>query len=254
MIGRFLKSRTSTGLRRAVQDLGMELGVHRRHRTGVKRAKLIAGATSLRLNLGSGFRPKAGWINVDLGHRSDLTLDLRRPLPFDDNSAASIYTEHFLEHLSYPSLDDPTAWELETPHSRSEALTFLRECLRVLIPGGLLDIVVPDAECIVHEYARRRDQAFPHLDWWGPTWRDMPLHCVTYVFPQGREHKYAYDDETLARVLTQTGFTHVERRAFDPEIDAPNHEIGSLCMQARTTRSRAGSGSGAEEQAAMWAQ
>jgi len=39
------------------------------------------------------------------------------------------------------------------------------------------------------------------IEWWGPKWCDTPMHCVNYLFRQGREHKYAYDEETLHRVL-----------------------------------------------------
>ncbi len=226
------KSHTSAGLRTAFRELRMELYLLRRHRSGVKKARTLATKRPLRLNLGSGFRPTPGWINVDLSDSADLALDLREPLPFPDGSVREIYTEHFFEHLSYPNLDDSTAWQLETATSRSDALTFLRECLRVLEPGGLFDIVVPDAECILQEYVARHQQGFPVHPWWGPTWCDTAMHCVNYVFRQGREHKYAYDGETLASVLERVGFVGVRRRAFDPQRDAENHVLGSLCMHA----------------------
>jgi len=109
-------------------------------------------------------------------------------------------------------------------------MAFLRECRRVLAPGGILDIVVPDAEGIVQEYADRHTSGFPKYEWWGPKWCDTPMHCVHYLFRQGREHKYAYDEETLARVLQSAGFVDVVRRSYDPARDAANHVIGSLCM------------------------
>jgi hypothetical protein len=59
------------------------------------------------------------------------------------------------------------------------------------------------------------------------------MHCVNYVFRQGREHKYAYDEETLVRVVGDAGFVDVARRAFNPEMDAPNHKLGSLCVIGR---------------------
>jgi hypothetical protein len=59
------------------------------------------------------------------------------------------------------------------------------------------------------------------------------MHIVNYLFRQGREHKYAYDEETLRRVLETAGFEQVVRRAFDPAMDAATHEIGSLCMVSR---------------------
>jgi predicted SAM-dependent methyltransferase len=224
MIRRLIKQRISSPLRRAVRDLQMELYISRRHRAGVRRAARFAGAPSLRLNLGSGFQAKKGWVNVDLSDLADLTLDLRQPLPFEDNSVSAIYSEHFFEHLA---VDEQAA------AAGDAARSFLGECWRVLRPGALLEIVVPDAEGIVQEYVARREQPFPQHAWWGPKWCDTAMHCVNYVFRQGREHQYAYDCDTLAHVLEQTGFGGVRRRAFDPAIEAANHEIGSLCMQAR---------------------
>ena len=237
MLRSFVKRTMSNGLRRSLHDVRQELHIQRVHRASVKRARDLAeaGGLPVRLNLGSGFRPKqgSGWINVDLSDHADLQLDLREPLPFPDNSVASVYTEHFLEHLNYTNQNDSLSWELEAPHRPSEALSFLRECRRVLVAGGIFDVVVPDAECIVSEYVARHEQRFPRYEWWGPKWCNTPMHCVNYVFRQGSEHKYAYDEETLGAVLHAAGFDEIVRRPFDPATDAENHEIGSLCMQAR---------------------
>ncbi len=229
MIRRLIKQGMSAPLRRAVQDLRMEAYVFRRHRAGLRRAARYAGAPSLRLNLGSGFQAKTGWVNVDLSELADLPLDLRQPLPFADNSVTAIYSEHFFEHLG---VGDGAA-AVPGAERSGDAQSFLAECWRVLRPGALLELIVPDAEGIIEEYVARRERPFPQHAWWGPKWCDTALHCVNYVFRQGREHQYAYDCETLAHVLEQMGFCGVARRAFDPAMDAPNHAIGSLCMQAR---------------------
>jgi predicted SAM-dependent methyltransferase len=219
-------------LRRAMREVQTEWSTFRLHRTSVRRARRLA-IRPLRLNLACGTRRKEGWVNVDLGEpEADLRLDLREPLPFRDGTVASIYSEHFFEHLSYPSLHDGTAWRLEPPGDPSEALSFLRECHRVLMSGGVLDLVVPDAEMIIGEYASRHEQPFPRYGWWGPAWCDTPMHIVNYVFRQGRQHKYAYDDQTLRLALERSGFVDVVRRPFDAAMDAANHEIGSLCMRA----------------------
>jgi len=84
----FLKARLSKNLRRALRDVGEELYVQRMHRTSAKDVSHLAG-------------------------RRGLRLDLREPLPFEDESAAAIDTEHFFEHLSYPNLGDSTAWQLD---------------------------------------------------------------------------------------------------------------------------------------------
>jgi predicted SAM-dependent methyltransferase len=216
-----------------MRNVHAEWRIQQIHRASLKSLKRFTAASPPKLNLGSGLRPRQGWINIDLtAPQPDLRLDLREPLPFADRSIAEIYTEHFFEHLDYASVGDSTAWHLDPPNDPSEALSFLRECWRVLVPGGTLDIVVPDAECILQEYVARREQPFPKFGWWGPKWCDTAIHCVNYVFRQGREHKYAYDTETMQQVLARVGFAGIERRSFDPAKDAENHAIGSLCMTA----------------------
>jgi predicted SAM-dependent methyltransferase len=62
--------------------------------------------------------------------------DCRRDLPFADASATVIFTEHFFEHIDYCE----------------EVLVFLSECWRVLEPGGVIRIAVPDAEKYIRAY------------------------------------------------------------------------------------------------------
>src|SRR5262249_56444196 len=88
--------RMSRHLRVALKNVRDELYMQRVHRASVRRAAALATNGPARLNLGSGFHPKPGWINVDLiDNLADLQLDLREPLPFPDDSAAPIYTDHF---------------------------------------------------------------------------------------------------------------------------------------------------------------
>jgi hypothetical protein len=101
-------------------------------------------------------------------------------------------------------------------------------------PGGTLDIVVPDAGRKVLPYHKRHDGGFPMADtWWGPKWANTPMHRINYMFRQGREHKYAYDEETLIPIIRNVGFAEVLRREYDPGMDAPDHDVGSLCVVAR---------------------
>jgi predicted SAM-dependent methyltransferase len=215
---RFVEPRLSRPACRALRQVRNELYLQRVHRAAVKRAAALPRTEPLRLNLGSGFHSKPGWINVDLiDSPSTLQLDLREPLPFDDGSASDIYTEHFFEHLSYAP--DPPADETD---DSSFARALLRECRRVLVPGGRLDIVVPDAEAILQAYAARGVRPFLREDWWAPAWCDTPMHLVNYLFRQGSEHQYAYDLETLQRVLEGEGFVRVARRRFDARLDSRN--------------------------------
>ena len=90
-----------------------------------------------RLNLGCGSRFHPAWVNVDLRpqHPSVRAHDVTAPLPFPDESFDAVYHAHLLEHLP-----------------RACALPFARECFRVLRPGGILRVVVPDLEQIARLY------------------------------------------------------------------------------------------------------
>lgn len=90
---------------------------------------------SIKIHLGSGCRPLAGYVNVDINasNMPDVVHDLTQyPWPFADNSADEIVCVHVLEHLIHQG-------------NANEFFAFFRECWRVLEHGGVLRIVVPDA-------------------------------------------------------------------------------------------------------------
>ncbi len=58
------------------------------------------------------------------------------------------------------------------------------------------------------------------------------MHNINYHFRQGSEHKYAYDFETLSKVLIQTGFIQVQKSEFDPNLDSEHRKIGTLYVNA----------------------
>jgi predicted SAM-dependent methyltransferase len=226
-VWRLVKSRTSVPVRVALRDLVRELRLQRLHRAGVRRARRSPLPPAARLNLGCGQNLKEGWTNIDLFEdRADLRLDLREPLPFPSNSASLIYSEHVFEHLSYPCIHDSMGWSLEAVGAPSEAMQLLRESYRVLIPGGRFTVGVPDAERAARLYLRGEYET------WGPSWVDTPMHFLNYVFRQGREHKYAYDEATLCRMLESVGFVNVARRAFCPGLDSEHRKNDTLYVDA----------------------
>lgn len=82
--------------------------------------------TPLRLNLGAGTTKLSGFLSVDAYGDQDVLWDLNQtPWPWEDNSCDRLYAAHIFEHL-----DD--WWP-----------AFL-ECTRILEPGGLLELHVPD--------------------------------------------------------------------------------------------------------------
>jgi len=58
------------------------------------------------------------------------------------------------------------------------------------------------------------------------------MHNLNYHFRQGKKHKYAYDFETLAQILSRAGFVSVVRRSFDPALDDEKRKLGTLYVDA----------------------
>ncbi len=89
------------------------------------------------LNLGCGGLYHIDWINLDGISTSPHVIehDLRKRLPYPNRSMDVVYHSHVLEH--FPAEDAPR---------------FLMENIRVLKPGGILRIAVPDLENIARSY------------------------------------------------------------------------------------------------------
>ncbi|WP_454021044.1 class I SAM-dependent methyltransferase [Azospirillum sp. Marseille-Q6669] len=96
-----------------------------------------AGDRPLLLNVGCGGHFDPRWVNMDVAAHDYGVLihDAATGLPFPDQRFDGVYHSHVLEHLD-----------------RDEAPGFLRECYRVLKPGGVLRVVVPDLEQIARLY------------------------------------------------------------------------------------------------------
>lgn len=105
----------------------------------------VAVATGRLLNLGCGARFHPAWTNLDLRpqHAHIVRHDVTRPLPFPDAHFDAVYHAHLFEHL---------------PPRQAPAL--LAECRRVLRPGGVLRVVVPDLEQLARLYLDAVERAW----------------------------------------------------------------------------------------------
>jgi SAM-dependent methyltransferase len=89
------------------------------------------------LNLGCGSRYHPDWINIDITPLGPEVIqhDLSRGIPLPNMSCDVVYHSAVLEHLR-----------------PSDAAVFLIECYRVLKPGGIVRVGVPDLEKICQLY------------------------------------------------------------------------------------------------------
>jgi len=195
----------------------------------------VAVPDGLRLNVGSGPASAAAWISIDgswqarlAGHRwlaraaSRLFgieighwpqgikyRNVRRGLGYDDGSIAVVYASHLIEHLY-----------------RQDAVRFLRDVRRALLPGGVCRIVVPDVAAIVGWYlahqrepAEQRKQPSSDLLMGLLLLRpDRPsgtgLVALVRQWADLHEHKWMYDQEGLVALVEEAGFVDVSPRGY----------------------------------------
>lgn len=142
----------------------------------------------MKLHLGCGGNILEGWINIDLKKRPgvDLVWDLRRGLPYQDNTVDFIFSEHTLEHFTL-----------------SDGQALLKECYRVLKIGGRVRIGVPSIERAIRHYSKNT--------WKQELWIDkMKVESkAQYINAYFHEwqHKFIYDKEELVAILQRSGFS-----------------------------------------------
>lgn len=196
-----------------------------------EREKLIPNyleATPIRkLQIGAGDNHLEGWLNADLEPSSDqvICLDATQPFPFPDNVFDYIFSEHMIEHITY-----------------KDALFMLKECFRVLRPGGKIRIATPDVEQLMGllssdltEEQRRylelsanqilglySDELSPiqkHLPEWAldpehirrqypSPGRDTAAFTVNHFF-RSYDHRFLFDRTTLSGALAEAGFQNI---------------------------------------------
>tara|TARA_R100001443_G_scaffold112828_1_gene126841 strand:- start:6577 stop:7131 length:555 start_codon:yes stop_codon:yes gene_type:complete len=152
----------------------------------------------INLHLGCGPRYLEGFIHVDkddLPHIDYPDTDLGNLSMFEDNSVDMIYTCGSFEY-----------------YDRSEAVTVLKEWLRVLKSGGILKVSVPNFKSVVRVYQQYGD--VDGIGILGPLYGKWKLNNESYLY-----HKTIYDDESLTSLLIDQGFTEVEE--YDPNEFLP---------------------------------
>ena len=136
----------------------------------------------IKINFGCGTNRIPGWRNLD----NDVQID--KTLPFPDNYADFVFAEHLVEHVDY-----------------YQAIEFLRECRRVLKPGGIARISVPSIENVI----KRGDPAyFKFTTEWQP---DATVRGALYALLYKHGHKSAWTDSLLESTLFFAGFKNVTR-------------------------------------------
>ena len=122
-----------------------------------------------------------------------MFADATKKLPFDNNEVQYIYSSHMLEHLS-----------------KESAKKFLKECLRILSPGGVLRISLPDLRKMIDSYLTQGDaDAFIEDLYMIPPPIETPLDKLKLILIGYRHHQWMYDSKSLSKILLGIGFGKV---------------------------------------------
>ena len=209
------------GLRTQLQEL----------RTASLNAQMLAlaidaSSRNLKLHIGCGKGHLPDWINIDV-HPAPLALNVLRGLPFADGSASHVFVSHLLEHLFFPG----------------DVRPFMAELRRVLAPGGVVRIVVPDIEKCIEAYTNNDRGFFESRRETWPWWPANPTRLEDFLGYAGagpepaylfESHKYGYDFETLQRVLNETGFIQVSQSGYMAS-EHPTLRVDDISAVARAT-------------------
>jgi predicted SAM-dependent methyltransferase len=134
-------------------------------------------------------------------------LNVARKFPFADATFDCAYTSHMLEHLN-----------------PRDAEHCLREIHRVLKPGGVLRIAVPDLDQVLKRYLPEAPEAF------------LEELFESNQTSEKNMHHWQYNEFSLRRTLEDAGFRAVSRELFRhghcPDLDRVECREESLFMEA----------------------
>lgn len=169
----------------------------------------------MRINFACGKQTWADWYCIDAVRHPKATRDpdllyaaefdgeeLRTPLPLADGCAEEVASFHFIEHVF-----------------RWEAPAMLAEWKRLLKPGGLLVLELPNIEAAAKNLIAGMD---PQM-WMFPFYGD-PSHRDPYMM-----HKHGYMPRTIKELVAECGFkdirilppqTHGRRANRDMRVEA----------------------------------
>jgi SAM-dependent methyltransferase len=173
-----------------------------------------------RLNWGCGDQPEPGWINSDVKRLPgiDITCDIREGLPIETDSLDYVVSIHALPEVPYRDL-----------------ASVLIELRRVLKPGGVLRLALPDLERGIRAFLENDRDYFLVPDEDAET---IGGKLVTQLVWYGWS-RTLFTEDFIEELLRKAGFSDVHacsyrvtRSRFPEIVELDSRERESLFVEA----------------------
>jgi Methyltransferase domain len=151
-------------------------------------------------------------------------------LPLAPECASGVYASHVLEHLAY-----------------DDCIQALRNTHRLLRPGGIFRLIVPDLESAARQYleslkgrSTEANELFMEVTSLGR--KESPRGIVPWIYSwlNSSRHLWMWDYPAMAHALERQGFRNIRRCAFNDSEDPMFARVedrlrfdGALAIEAR---------------------
>lgn len=133
------------------------------------------------LNLGGGSNCLEGCLTVDIDPRADAYVDITKRLPFPDSSVDAIFCEEVFEHFDIQL-----------------GCHLLRECRRILKPGGVIRLTTPCLNWFASQVLKSSTTACDEIN------------AIFY----GHGHRYLYTQEALQFYCHEAGLINLRMSTY----------------------------------------
>jgi len=146
---------------------------------------------SIKLNISNAVINLPEFKNIESSENSGFKIYIKNGLPYESDSIQAIYSNHLIEDLS-----------------QAEGAAFLRECRRILKPGGSIRIVTYNLDFIVKSYQSKNWFEETSLFDAGDTWINNECEQLNLIMREWN-HQWLYNEIELKRLAELVGLSYV---------------------------------------------